>query len=590
VPNNDLVTYEVHASLESGFTANEDTKLTETTGTFFAIRLLADDSPIPYDNYTFVRIVAKDPDGSAATSAQGFSYPDQVNSGDFGSVENLTISDGVAPSASPASFTVTAGIGYLFLTWDEIPNGDQVTYEIHMGTTAGFTPTAATLALETVGGFCFVRKRPLGFGGGALTYLQTYQIKIWAKDRDGYAPAPSPAQPGTPVKTGSTDIANGAVGTLQIGDAAIVSAKIADLAVGEAKIQNAAISTAKIANAAITNAKIGNLAVGTAQIADLAVGTAKISDAAITTAKVNSLSADVIDVGTLAGITITGNTIDGNAITGNTITGGTITGATVRSADSGNRVEMASGGSSGFVDFYSGAAEEEFPGYLWAGDGVDPFGNPSGFFTVRCPELHDPAGAPPGAVEMWHRKSNGNASIRFTGDAEFIYCAGTWWASQFNVYIGQMGASTELRFRVEEHQTRIWHASAVAETRFQTDGQIVVYHSGSPVWATGVAISDAEFKENVTPYSDSTATWVLQQIPLKNFSYRQDAGAILPLGPRMGVLAQDVQAVFPEGVHDIGGTLLLDHNSLIPLLMGAVRNLDARLQEVEVEVAAAMEG
>ncbi|WP_436665545.1 beta strand repeat-containing protein [Lactiplantibacillus plantarum] len=141
------------------------------------------------------------------------------------------------------------------------------------------------------------------------------------------------------ILNGTTNIANGTIGTAQIADAAITNAKIANLAVGTAQIANGAITnaqigslavdTANIKDAAISSAKIASLAVGTAQIGDgaitnakigkLAVGTAQIANAAITDAQVGNVSANKLTAGTIDFNTITGKNINASNITTGTL-------------------------------------------------------------------------------------------------------------------------------------------------------------------------------------------------------------------------------------------------------------------------------
>ena len=574
VPNNDVVTYDVHAALESGFTADTSNKIGETTGTFYQVRRLADSTPLSYTSPTFVRLIARDTDGAAPAGAQGFATPDQVNTDDFGFVDETAISDGSPPANSPASFNVVAGIGYLFITWEPVTNADRTEYEVHMGTTPTFTPTANTLAHTTLGAFCFLRRRPAGFGGGPLTYDQTYYIKIWAKDNDGYATNPSPAQPGTPIKTGSSDIGDGAVGTLQIGDAAIVSAKIADLAVGQAKIQDAAITTAKIENAAITGAKIGIAAIGQANIADAAIGTAQIANAAITDAKIASLSADKINVGTLTGIDISAVTM-----TGSTITGGTVTGTTLKTATTGQRVEIEAGANSGFVYYYSGDVNELFPGFVRSGFGFDPYLNAASFITVAGPKVSTAAaGRDSGPVfEMWQRLSDGVHVNRVSG----VFQVRDGWIESNSIELSlriNKASGTIERGNIGEFQTRFYYSTGDAEFRLQSDGNAAIYHSALAVWNAGVTISDRRVKKNIRPAPTSDAMAKLRQIPFVTYEFDRPG---LPEGTRHGVIAQDVQAAHPQGVNEVGDSLLLDPQSILGLALGAIQNLDERVRALE---------
>lgn len=309
--NADTVTYEVHAATTSGFTPGPTTLAGETTGAFYAINRMPDNSPLDYDNNTFIRIVAKDGDGSAAPGVQGFAAPSRVGADDF-DVLFTEIGDGVVPPAVGV-VTLTGGKGYLFATWDEVVNVDLVRYEVHVGTAAGFTPTTNTLVEVTRGTFAFINNEPPGMGGGPVQYTTTYFVKILATDVDGPAATPSTAVSGNPLQITGADITTGSVN----------GTHIANLAIGNAHIANAAITSVKIGDGEITNAKIGNLAVDAAKIANATISGAKIALATITDANIAALNADKITAGTI-------NAID--------INGGTITGAVIRTSATAPRV------------------------------------------------------------------------------------------------------------------------------------------------------------------------------------------------------------------------------------------------------------
>ena len=65
-------------------------------------------------------------------------------------------SDGNPPSASPAIDDALGSLRYVFLHWTAVSNADPVTYEVHVSTSNGFTPSGATLAQEISGTFAAV--------------------------------------------------------------------------------------------------------------------------------------------------------------------------------------------------------------------------------------------------------------------------------------------------------------------------------------------------------------------------------------------------------------------------------------------------
>jgi hypothetical protein len=102
----------------------------------------------------------------------------------------LPNTDGLPPTTSPTPI-VTGGIGYIHVGWSPISNPDPVTYEVHMSTISGFTPSPTTLAAEVSGTMVVLKTDP---ADDPLEYGETYYIRIVATDQD-----PGSAPPGTEV-------------------------------------------------------------------------------------------------------------------------------------------------------------------------------------------------------------------------------------------------------------------------------------------------------------------------------------------------------------------------------------------------------
>lgn len=108
-------------------------------------------------------------------------------------IPDYEASDGVPPSNSPIP-NVASGIGFISLQWAAVENNDLVTYEVHVGTSASFSPGAGTRVGESVGTFAAVPRLP---DGNALDPDTNYYFKLVAKDVDGAA---SPSGASAPVK------------------------------------------------------------------------------------------------------------------------------------------------------------------------------------------------------------------------------------------------------------------------------------------------------------------------------------------------------------------------------------------------------
>jgi hypothetical protein len=107
-----------------------------------------------------------------------------------------------------------------------------------------------------------------------------------------------------------------------------------DLTVGTAEIEDGSITTAKIADAAITTAKVGTAQITTATIADAAITTAKIVDANITSAKIASLAVTNAKI----------NDLDVGKLTAGTMSADVTISGSIKTASSGKRVVIDSGG------------------------------------------------------------------------------------------------------------------------------------------------------------------------------------------------------------------------------------------------------
>jgi hypothetical protein len=83
IANADSVTYEVHVSTTNNFSTSSLTKYIETPGTFAVIKTLPDGTALSYATTYYVKIIAKDFDGSASASTQASGSPSQVDNGDL---------------------------------------------------------------------------------------------------------------------------------------------------------------------------------------------------------------------------------------------------------------------------------------------------------------------------------------------------------------------------------------------------------------------------------------------------------------------------------------------------------------------------
>jgi len=166
----DIKNYEVTFSTSATFASGNSTFL---TGTSTALTVGGLTNGTTY--YARVRAVDTAGQTSAAWSSTNTS-----------TTGTSAVSDGSAPGSSPTP-TVMGGLSYLYVTWPATTNNDPVTYDVHLSTTSGFTPSTGTKVTETSATTVVIDNLP--GTSTALSYGTTYYIKIVARDRDGSAAA-----------------------------------------------------------------------------------------------------------------------------------------------------------------------------------------------------------------------------------------------------------------------------------------------------------------------------------------------------------------------------------------------------------------
>ncbi len=105
-----------------------------------------------------------------------------------------------------------------------------------------------------------------------------------------------------------------------------------------------------------------------------------------------------------------------------------------------------------------------------------------------------------------------------------------------------------------------------------------------PVTAVSFSPSDARLKQDVQPLDGVLAG--LQQLRAVRYHYRQDvAGHPLPQGAQVGVLAQELEAVYPELVSTgADGFKAVNYAQLTPVLLEAIKELQLQVETLSKQV------
>ena len=106
-----------------------------------------------------------------------------------------------------------------------------------------------------------------------------------------------------------------------------------------------------------------------------------------------------------------------------------------------------------------------------------------------------------------------------------------------------------------------------------TDLRLHTTSSGVTVTGTVTGTSDIALKSNIQPLTNTLEK--IQQIT--GYKYN----LINSISPSMGVIAQDVEKVFPELVHGSEGNKTLQYSGLIGVLVEAVKDLSAKVAALE---------
>lgn len=110
----------------------------------------------------------------------------------------------------------------------------------------------------------------------------------------------------------------------------------------------------------------------------------------------------------------------------------------------------------------------------------------------------------------------------------------------------------------------------------QGDRNLVVYGpSNEVVWHINKALSDLELKKELIPIKNATAS--LMSLRGVSFAWKDEE---MGTGREFGIIAQEVEAVFPELVSAITGRKFVSYLGLIPVLIEAIKEQQAQIAEL----------
>lgn len=128
--------------------------------------------------------------------------------------------------------------------------------------------------------------------------------------------------------------------------------------------------------------------------------------------------------------------------------------------------------------------------------------------------------------------------------------------------------------------------SGAVDTRFSARFYSHIYCDGVPYTAAGgpwIAFSDARMKHNIHPIPHALET--MTRLRGVQYEWRETDTWTLPPGVRMGVIAQEVEAVLPQWVGELEGYKTTQLSAFEGLTIEAMKELTARVAALEEQLA-----
>ena len=162
--------------------------------------------------------------------------------------------------------------------------------------------------------------------------------------------------------------------------------------------------------------------------------------------------------------------------------------------------------------------------------------------------------------------NNDDLQIYHDGTNSYVVDAGT----------GELRIGSDSGIRFTKHDTEtcaFFDPDDTCELYFDNSKKLNTTSSGITVTGTVTETSDIAMKSDLKPLTNTLEK--IQQIT--GYKYN----LVNSISPSMGVIAQDVEKVFPELVHGSEGKKTLQYSGLIGVLVEAVKDLSAKVAALE---------
>lgn len=127
-----------------------------------------------------------------------------------------------------------------------------------------------------------------------------------------------------------------------------------------------------------------------------------------------------------------------------------------------------------------------------------------------------------------------------------------------------------------------WNTGPDASGNYQitNDAPVGVFLPyGASSWSS---TSDERLKKNISTIEPDAALDLVTQMKPVTFNYLEDS---VTEGSRYGLIAQDLESVIPDLVTSCNGHLAISYTELIPILIGAVKELQKELYDIKTQLS-----
>lgn len=181
-----------------------------------------------------------------------------------------------------------------------------------------------------------------------------------------------------------------------------------------------------------------------------------------------------------------------------------------------------------------------------------------------------------------------NAQLKYTTDGKLLFgqvslnnleCVTGWQGiGHYYTYNNSYGEQTWFKINLKQRNVRL-----------SGNGGYIVFYGDSnyeDIYVKSVYTnSDARFKNNIKPLTGNLS--LTRQLKPMSYSWKSPSAINTSKSSQqeLGFLAQDLESIIPEAVTtDSDGNKLVNYNTIIPVLVGAIQELEAKVIELEQKI------